>query len=87
MYQRKSNRASINFINLTKAIKAVEVGNIAVATAARIFEIPRTSLNRYIQKIEKENVDIVNIKDDKLSELLQRCVSYESLSTEKMVRL
>ena len=70
-YKRISDRANIDFGKLAQAIKAVKVGNIGVATAARSFEIPRTSLKRYIQKIESEgNVDFANIEDDKLPEQL-----------------
>lgn len=62
-YKRISDRANINFDKSAQAIKAVKVGKVGVSTAAKAFGIPRTSQNRYIQKIEDDNIYFAHIEN------------------------
>jgi hypothetical protein len=56
----------IDFDQILKAIKLVKFHGYPILTAANAREIPETTLRRYINKVDKANVDVSKEKDDVL---------------------
>lgn len=71
--KKSSDSTGIDFNALTNAIKRCLVEKQSVKPTAAAFAIPRTSLIRYLKKVEEEFDDIEAVDDVALSEFVRRC--------------
>ena len=54
-YVRKTKQASCNETSMKEAILAVKTKKMGLRKAARTFDVPKESLRRRLQKLEKSN--------------------------------
>lgn len=71
--KKSSDLTGIDFNALTNAIKRCLVEKQSVKPTAAAFAIPRTSLIRYLKKVEEEFDDIEAVDDVALLEFVRRC--------------
>lgn len=69
--KKAKNDENINFDALLQAIKACLLNNTFVRTAARSFNVPRSTLTRHVEKVKKMYPDISNVSDNDLMDLLK----------------
>ncbi|KAL1516835.1 hypothetical protein ABEB36_000682 [Hypothenemus hampei] len=75
-YVRKTDHGITNFNALVAAIKDVKLANKSIRSTAKSYNIPKSSLARYIQKASVEIEDISAVDDDELLKLVKRVASY-----------
>ena len=56
-YVRKTKQASWNETSMKEVILAVKTKKMGLRKASRTFDVPKDSLRRRLQKLEKSNTD------------------------------
>lgn len=84
-YKRKSNRglSRLDHDALVNALKAVKVGTQALRAAAKTFNIPRTSLQRYIKSFEATGKDMATMSNQEIKDFIGTLTTY---GTNQLVR-
>ena len=67
-----------NLGDLVKAIKEIKVEKKLVRAVAKAYSIPKTSLFRYISKLDEQISDIALIDDDELTDKICKLTSHGS---------
>lgn len=80
---RKTDHGVNDLEALLNAVKAIKIDKKGLRATATAYKIPKSSLSRYIEKVDKEIPDIGAVDDEQLSTVLQDIASY---TTPKLVR-
>ncbi|XP_031637668.1 uncharacterized protein LOC116350086 [Contarinia nasturtii] len=80
--ERKTDHGVSDFDALLNAIKAIKIEKKRIRPTARAYSISKTSLTRYVEKLDKEVADISKLSDVELLAILRRIASY---ATPKLV--
>lgn len=75
-YVRKSDRGITDWNALVAAIKKVKLDNKSIRSTAKAHNIPKSSLARYIQKVNDTMEDISTIDGEALLKLVKSVASY-----------
>lgn len=62
----------------------MKLGNEKLKTVARAYDQPRTTLRRYIEKVDKEYDDISIVIDENLEETLKRLCTHAPRQVGKL---
>lgn len=73
---RKTDRGIKDTRVLLSAIKEVKLQNKKYCTVAKAYNIPKSSLHRYLKRLDKDVADISQIGDDAFLTILTRCSSF-----------
>lgn len=71
---RGLNTKDVN--DLVNALKAVKINNTAIRAAATAFNIPRTSLTRYVRTFEATGKNIIDMNDEQLKVFVTSLATY-----------
>ena len=80
--QRKTEHGISDFDTFLNAIKAIKVEKKSIRSTAHDYSIDKSSLSRYVKKLDKEVPDITKVSDADLLVIVRRIGSY---ATTKMV--
>ncbi|XP_011704527.1 PREDICTED: uncharacterized protein LOC105459883 [Wasmannia auropunctata] len=83
-YKRTSDRSKFNLEDAVQAIKAIKLGNKSVRAAAVQYNVPRSTLWRYVEQVSTEYEDISTVPDDKLQETVQRVGTYAACAVNQV---
>lgn len=79
-WKRKTDHGVSDFDALMRAIKEIKVNNKPITTVARAYNIPKSSMFRYIQKLDAIVPDITELDDEELRSKIHEIASYAVLS-------
>lgn len=65
-YKRKTDHGNIDEDNLIAALKAIKVAKQSVRATANSYNIPRSTLQREIARLDATEVDIASMTDEDL---------------------
>jgi len=77
---RKTNHGITDWNNLVAAIKEIKVDHKRLRSTARAYNISKSSLGRYVNKLNDANEDISTLDDDALLKLVKSVSSYATPS-------
>lgn len=77
-YKRKTDRGVSDFDALLIAIKEIKLNKKSIRSTAMKYNIPKSSLARYIRKINAEIHDISLFDDDELMKVVRRAAAYNA---------
>jgi len=77
---RKTNHGITDWNNLVATIKEIKVDHKSLRFTARAYNIPKSSLGRYVNKLNDANEDISTLDDDALLKLVKSVSSYATPS-------
>jgi len=83
-YKRTSDRINFNLEDAVEAIKAVKLEKKSVRASAKQYNVPRSTLARYMDIVLSEYEDISTVPDDKLQETLQRVGTYAACTVNQV---
>lgn len=83
-YKRTSDRGVSNLDRdaLIDALKAKQISNLPLRTVSKTYNIPRTSLRRYLASFEASGKDMAAMSDADLKDFVQSLATY---GTHKLV--
>lgn len=71
--KKASVSTEINYTSLIHAIKQCIIGNLPIKSTAKKFNIPRSSLQRYLKKVREKFDDLSSVGDDVLLDFVRDC--------------
>lgn len=63
-----------------RAIKEIKVNKKPITTVARAYNVPKSSMFRYIKKLDAIVPDVAELDDDELTSKIREIASYAVLS-------
>lgn len=79
-WKRKTDQGVSDFDALMRAIKEIKVNKKPITTVARAYNVPKSSMFRYIKKLDAIVPDIAELDDDELTSKIREIASYAVLS-------
>ena len=83
--QRKTEHGISDFDTFLNAIKAIKVEKKSIRSTAHDYSIDKSSLSRYVKKLDKEVPDITKVSDANLLVIVRRIGSYATTKMFSMV--
>ncbi|XP_055306433.1 uncharacterized protein LOC129570751 isoform X2 [Sitodiplosis mosellana] len=71
--KKSTEPKAIDVNALVKAIKDCLIDKMQIKTTARSHDLPRSSLQRYLKKVEENYEDLSAVADDELTEFVRDC--------------
>ncbi|XP_055311396.1 uncharacterized protein LOC129574063 [Sitodiplosis mosellana] len=71
--KKSTEPKAIDVNALVKAIKDCLIDKKQIKTTARSHDLPRSSLQRYLKKVEENYEDLSAVADDELTEFVRDC--------------
>lgn len=81
-YTRNSEKSDLDPVSLLEAIKEIKNKKKSITYASGLYNIPKSSLFRYLGKINQEFPEFSNVSDQRLLEFIR---SITKLSGKKLV--
>lgn len=75
-YQRKTDHGNVDEDALIAALKAVKLANQSIRASALAFQIPRSTLQRHIDRFDETENDIITMTDAQLLDFVQNRQTY-----------
>lgn len=84
-YVERQEKADVDFNSVLQAVKAVKKSKMSFRKAAAAHKITKSSLARYVKKIDETYNDISKVGDQMLLKLLRSFTSFGEMNMVKIV--
>lgn len=83
-FKRKTDRGNFDLKDAVQAVKAVKLDNKAVRAAAVQYNVPKSTLWRYVDIVSKKHEEISTVSDEQLLETIQHVGTYAACVTNQV---